>query len=354
MRIITSTAVAWFILVLCAPPGAADDKNAAAYSRRSPIVEAVDKTKESIVTIKVARANTGKDTVGTGVIIDERGYVLTNRHVVGTSAQVRVKLFSGKELAAAVVWSDSTYDLAVLRIDAGKKLMALKLAPAADIMVGETVIAVGHPFGYTNTVSTGIVSALDRQIAMPSGDTLHGLIQTNASINPGNSGGPLLNINGELIGINVALRDGAQGIAFAINADTVKCALSRHLSSEKIAGITHGLSCTEKILGETGDRQRVVVADYHGATKDLESGDEILTVGDRQVTNAFDVERAFWDKHAGDKVALTVVREGKELSVTLVLSGVHGAGGVASVEPSSERRLSPALQQSVPVANPQR
>ncbi len=228
-------------------------------------MEAVDKTKESIVTIKVARANAAKDTVGTGVIIDERGYIVTNRHVVGTSTHVRVRLFSGKELAAAVVWSDTAYDLAVLRVDAGKKLNPLNLAPAADLMVGETVIAVGHPFGYTNTVSTGIISALGREIAMPSGDTLQGLIQTNASINPGNSGGPLLNINGELIGINVALRDGAQGIAFAINAGTVKDALSQHLSSEKIAGINHGLSCEEKILGETGDRQRVVVADYRGA-----------------------------------------------------------------------------------------
>jgi serine protease Do len=354
MRIITSTACAWFVLVLCVPSGTADDKNETVYSRRSPIVEAVNKTKESIVTIKVVRANAAKDTVGTGVVIDERGYVLTNRHVVGTSTKVRVKLFSDKEFAATVVWGDPAYDLAVLRIDAGQKLTALKLAPAADLMVGETVIAVGHPFGYTNTVSTGIVSALDRAIAMPSGDTLRGLIQINASINPGNSGGPLLNINGELIGINVALRDGAQGIAFAINAGTVKSALSRHLSSEKIAGISHGLSCTEKILSETGDRQRVVVADYRGATKNLESGDEILTVGDREVSNAFDVERALWDMHAGDKVPLTVVREGKELSVILVLSGVQGAGGVASVEPSSERRLSPALQQSVPVANPQR
>jgi serine protease Do len=354
MKFLSSKAVLCAVLVLCAPPASAAENNPVAYPRRNPVVEAVAKTQESIVTVKVVRPNAAKDTVGTGVIIDERGYIVTNRHVVGTSPNIKVRLFSGTELPATVLWSDSSYDLAVLRIDAGKKLAALKLAPAADLMVGETVIAVGHPFGYTNTVSTGIISALGREIAMPSGDTLQGLIQTNASINPGNSGGPLLNINGELIGINVALRDGAQGIAFAINAGTVKSALSRHLSSEKIAGIHHGLSCAEKILGETGDRQRVVVADYRGAATDLESGDEILAVGDRYVTNAFDVERAFWDKHAGDKVPLTVVREGKELNVTLVLSAVQGAGGVASVQPPSEHRLNPALHPSVPVASPQR
>src|SRR5205085_2088984 len=123
------------------------------------------------------------------------------------------------------------WDLAVLRIRSNKKLAALPLAPVDDLMVGETVIAVGHPFGYTNTVSVGIVSALGREITMPTGDVLNGLIQTNASINPGNSGGPLLNVNGEFIGVNVALREGAQGIAFAINTGTVKSFLRQHLSA---------------------------------------------------------------------------------------------------------------------------
>ncbi len=132
-----------------------------------------------------------------------------------------VRLNSGIEIEAAVIWRTAAYDLAVVRVATPQKLQALELAPVSDLMVGETVIAVGHPFGYTNTISTGIISALGREITMPSGDTLTGLIQTNASINPGNSGGPLLNINGELIGINVALRNGAQGIAFAINAGMV-------------------------------------------------------------------------------------------------------------------------------------
>jgi serine protease Do len=202
-------------------------------------------------------------------------------------------------------------------------------------------------------VSTGIISALGREITMPSGDTLVGLIQTNASINPGNSGGPLLNINGELIGINVALRDGAQGIAFAINAGTVKRALSQHLSSAKIAGIDHGLVCEEKILGETGDRQRVVLANYKGSSTELENGDEILAVGGRQVANVFDIERAMWDYQAGEKVNLKVVRQGEEFNVTLVLSGQGGAGNVASNRPSSDRRM-PLATSSVLVANPQR
>ena len=219
-----------------------DEPNNTPYPRRNPIVDAVQKTREAIVTIKAARPGAAKDTVGTGVIIDERGYILTNRHVIATGNSVRIRLHNGTELAAELVWGASAHDLAVLRVRPRTPLRALELAPVADLMVGETVIAVGHPFGYTDTVSTGIISALDREITMPSGDTLTGLIQISASINPGNSGGPLLNINGELIGINVALRDGAQGIAFAINAGTIREVLTKHLSSAKIAGVDHGLS----------------------------------------------------------------------------------------------------------------
>ena len=180
--------------------------------------------------------------MGTGVIIDERGYVVTSHHVIAGAEQVTVELADGPSFIAEVVVEDTEYDLAVLRLSAGKKLPALLLGPSSDLMVGETVIAVGHPYGYMHTVSTGIVSALDRQITMPGGVVLRHLIQTLASINPGNSGGPLLNINGELIGINAAIRDGAQGISFALTADQVQRVLSRHLSAAKIAGLRHGLA----------------------------------------------------------------------------------------------------------------
>ena len=173
-------------------------------------------------------------------------------------------------------------------------------------MVGETVIAVGHPFGFTNSVSTGIISALDREITMPDGETLTRLIQTNASINPGNSGGPMLNINGELIGINVALREGAQGIAFALNADTVQQMLSKHLSAGKMAHLEHGLTCREAVEEDAEARQRVVVdrvaADSPAEAAGLKHGDILVKVGQRTVKNRFDVERALWSYKAGDKV----------------------------------------------------
>src|SRR5262249_33044819 len=150
-----------------------------------------------------------------------------------------------------------------------------------------------------NTVSTGIISALGREITMPGGETLTNLIQTDASINPGNSGGPLFNINGELIGINVALREGAQGIAFALPAEMVQQVLSRHLSAAKVARVAHGLGCHEWIPDEEGlVRQQVVVDQVTerspAALAGLQRGDVILRVGDRPVANRFDVERAMW------------------------------------------------------------
>jgi serine protease Do len=197
-------------------------------------------------------------------------------------------------------------------------------------MVGETVIAVGHPFGYTNTVSVGIVSALGREVTMPTGETIGGLIQTDASINPGNSGGPLLNVNGELIGINMALREGAQGIAFAINAGTVRAALSEHLSAAKIAGVDHGLRCEDKVLAEAGDRQRVVVTEAQGP---VQEGDEIRAVGTRRIVNGFDLERALWDKRPGQSVPLQVVREGRPLTVSLTLMAGSGTSVVTAPAP---------------------
>jgi len=302
-------------------------------SRRNPIVQAIHKTKEAIVTVKVPRTG-AKDAVGSGVVIDERGYIITNRHVVGAAKNPRVHLHDGAVCDAEVVFAEARWDLAVLKVSATKDLPALPLAPTDDLMVGESVIAVGHPFGYQNTVSVGIISALGREITMPTGEVLTDLIQTDASINPGSSGGPLLNINGELIGITCALRDGAQGIAFAIKAGTVQSVLSKVLSAEHVAGVNHGLACFGKVVGETGARQRVVVAGFQGGT--LQEGDEILAVGRRTVGNAFDVERSLWTARPGQTVELKVQRAGKVMVVELTLGASNGAGHDARAERPAE------------------
>lgn len=317
------------VLLFLACPGYAEY-----VSRKNPFTEAIAKTRSSVVSIKAQSPRASRPSVGSGVIIDERGYIVTNRHVVGVLKQARVILADETEYAGQVIFTDAANDLAVLKINADKKLPYLTLAPVSDLMLGETVIAIGNPYGYDGTVTTGIISALNRKITMPNGENLTGLIQHSAPINPGNSGGPLLNINGEWIGVNVAVRDGAQCIAFTINADTVRQILSERLSALKIAGVSHGLNTTEKVIAETGDRQRLVVAELPqqspAIAAGLQKGDVIRAVSGRSVVNSFDLERALWDKKAGQTVQLRVVRGGQELTVNLTLSEGPGLGQTAA------------------------
>ncbi len=293
------------------------------FSRRNPVVEAVQKTREGIVAIRVPRQGE-RDMIGSGVVFDERGLIVTNRHVTGGKKSLKVRFSDGTDVNGEVILTEPDLDLAVVRVNTNKRLKALTFAPTSDLMVGEDVIAIGNPYGYEGTVSRGIISALNREITMPNDVVISGLIQTDAPINPGNSGGPLVNINGEVIGINVAMRDGAQNIAFTINASTVKKFLNKHYSANRVAGIDHGIRCEEKVVAEMGDRQRVVVKAASHA--ELKAGDEIRLVAGCQIVNAFDVERSLWHSKPGQKVELKVIRQGKEVTVTMTLAASQGAG----------------------------
>jgi serine protease Do len=292
----------------------------AQYSRKSPVTEAVAKVQDGVVSLKVVKDGEygSRNIQGTGIIVDERGYVITNHHVAAGAARITAQLADGTKLAARVQLTDIKHDLAILRLVTDKKLKALPFGPSSDLMKGESIITVGNPYGYDQTVTTGIVAGLGREITMPTGETLKGIIQTNAAINPGNSGGPLLNINGEVIGVVVALREGAQCIAFALNADTVKAWLARHLSAAKVSRIDHGIRTTEKLAEDAPCRSRVVVA---AASCDaVKKGDVIVKVGKLPVTNGFDLERAMWGHKAGDRVEASVLRDGKLTKVSLPLT----------------------------------
>jgi serine protease Do len=341
----------WGVTVLVALVGALSlqVRAPAEYERRNAIVEAVDKTHESIVTLKMQRrGNFGlKEVNGCGVIVDSRGYIITSQHVVAGCEKLSVVLFDDTELPATIIVQDTKTDLAVIRVRTDRKLKELPLAPGSDLMVGETVIAVGHPFGYRNTVSTGIVSGVNREIVMPnSGEKLTNLIQITAAINPGNSGGALLNINGELIGINTATRMDAQGVSFAINADTVKDVLARELSSAKVSQVGHGLKYYE-VLARGPQRQRVVVdAVAEGspaAAAGLRPGDVVLRLGNQAVGNRFDLERAFWGYAEGEKIEAVVLRDGKEsrLALTLCRDGGAAEERTTRTEGTSANRARP-------------
>lgn len=302
--------------------GAEPEKRPVRFERETPTVLAVRKTKDSIVTLKIVRKNARKETVGSGVIVDERGYIVTNNHVIANAATLKVVLADKTTVDGEVAFEEPSQDLAVVKIKTDRKLKALPLGPASDIMVGERIIAIGHPYGYVNTVSEGIVSAMEREVDMPGDVKLKDLIQVTADINPGNSGGPLLNINGEWIGVVVALRDDAHGIAFAINTDTVQKVLTKRLSALKQNGIHHGLACEERLVDQDDVRTRVRVQQVSentpAAAAGLKSGDEIVRLGDYTVTNRFDLERALWDVH-GDAVPVGVIREGRAMTVSLTL-----------------------------------
>jgi len=306
--------------------------------RCNATVMAVRKAKPSVVAIKIPTSTT-KGPSGSGVIIDERGYIITNRHVVGGASEVQVRFADDTELPGTVLVADSNTDLALVKVDAKKPLTALALARTDDMEVGEDVIAIGHPYGYSFTVSKGIISALGRKIELPTGAVLQGLIQTDASINPGNSGGPLLNINGEFIGVNTALRDGAQGIAFAINTDTVRRVLSQKCSALKVAGVSHGLKVSEKVASGPAHSQQVIVAGMSqpSAAPELRDGDVIRQIGKLKVASSFDVERAFWDTKPGQQVLVGITRNGQESTVTLTLPPRGEASFTAVVNPARPR-----------------
>ena len=344
MRGIPSYCAAIWAVVLITPLSLAQEK--IPISRTTAVVEAVKKTVAGVVAIRVPRQGQ-KDMIGAGIIVDESGLILTNRHVTGGKKQLKIRLHDGTELTGEVALTDPDLDLALLQINTTKKLTVLHLGPTDDLMVGETVLAIGSPFGYEATVSRGIISALNREITMPNDVVMTGLIQHDAPINPGNSGGPLVNINAEVIGINVAIRDGAQSIAFTINAGTVQSFLTRY--SKGRSSVQHGVKFEEKILAEVGDRQRVVVKNATHA--ELESGDEIRTIGDRKVANAFDLERSLWSKRPGQQVEVKVNRQGREVTVMLTLASSSGAGPVAAVSGQTPAANNSATAGSVRTSN---
>ena len=179
--------------------------------------------------------------MGTGVVIDERGYILTNYHVVADVRHIEVTLDDHRQFTAELVARDAAADLAVIKIPTTEPLPVITIGTSADLMEGEPVIAIGNAFGYEHTVTRGIISALGRDVQVSDTQTYDNLIQTDASINPGNSGGPLLNIDGQMIGLNVAVRAGAQGIGFAIPVDHAMEVAARMMSVEQLQNKWHGL-----------------------------------------------------------------------------------------------------------------
>jgi len=187
------------------------------------------------------------NSLGSGFIVHPDGYVITNHHVIDRARQITVELVDGRKFSADLISSDAEADLAVLRIHSDKPLPSLQLGDSSDLMIGEPVIAIGNPLGYSHSVSTGIVSAIHRDLRDRQNHVMLGdLIQTDAAINPGNSGGPLLNAYGQVIGINTAVRSDAQNIGFAIQINRLRDLIPELMNPAQVTKVNVPFKLREK------------------------------------------------------------------------------------------------------------
>lgn len=264
------------------------------------------------------------DEQGSGVVIREDGYILTNRHVVDKADKIRVRLKNGKEYDAQVRGVDAQSDIAVLKIDA-RDLPSARFADSNKVRVGEFAIAVGAPFDLEYSVTVGHVSAKGRSRIIPDPSMDQDFLQTDASINPGNSGGPLVNIDGEIIGVNTLIRGLQTGIGFAIPSNLAKEVAEKLIAEGKytrawlgleIRGLTEDPEMREMVTGvEDGVVVRGIRQDGPAAKSELKLGDVITTVDGRKVSSAQELRNEVRRKGIGSTVTLDVVREGKPLKV---------------------------------------
>jgi serine protease Do len=305
-------------------------------ARHTPLVAAVEKAHGSVVNInaqEVVKAAAADDpwalffggrqrdqvstSLGSGFVFDERGYVLTNYHVVARGSRIQVSFDDGSDYTAKVVGTDPGGDLAVLKIQSDRKFPALALGSSSDLMLGEPTIAIGNPFGLNQSVSAGVVSALHRSVHAE-GRSYYDFIQTDASINPGNSGGPLLNADGAVIGVCSAVLASGQGIGFAIPIDRALRVAKELQKSGQLAETWWGFDAepldrdSAKALGTSSGAIVTNIDDGSPAEKaGLRRGDAITFVEHSPVRDADELRFLLADVPLGTSVELTLVR-GKE------------------------------------------
>jgi len=339
---------------ICATIATASDP----FLRRSTTVEVVEKVGPSVVSITTERIEKGgnpfrrygnpffdsffrdhferraaqtTESLGSGVLIDAEGHILTNEHVVGRASRIIIRLDDGTEFDARVIGADPNNDIAVLQAETDASLPWLPPATSPDLMVGESVIAIGNPFGLSSTVTTGVISALNRSVRAQN-RVYHGFLQTDASINPGNSGGPLVNAAGELIGINTAVFSGGQGIGFAIPIDIAKRVVDELIEHGEVAPVWLGLdfqdlnpelrAVMDLPPGVSGALVNRVRKSSPAARAKLRRGDVVMHMDGQPVDSA----QFFFEKLEtsvdGQEVELSIWRNGKQRTIEVVLEEI--------------------------------
>ncbi|WP_054653213.1 trypsin-like peptidase domain-containing protein, partial [Salidesulfovibrio brasiliensis] len=320
-------------------------------ARRTPVVRAVEKVSPAVVNITAVgetvtsafpfpndiigrwfgnmqglKRKQRRNNLGSGVIIDgKNALVLTNAHVVAGADTIRVRLHDTRVFQAELLGSNLDFDLAVLRLKNAKNLPETPMGDSGDILIGETVIAIGNPYGFSHTVTTGVVSALNRSIQTKRG-AMGNFIQTDAAINPGNSGGPLLNINGSLIGVNTAILADGEGIGFAIPINKARLVVEELLTTGKVAPVWLGLTGQDIDQGTAhyfslptlnGLLISEVYPDTPAEAATLQPGDVLLSINGRAVIDKDDYLTKLRGMTRKERVRLDLFRSGKRFSVTL-------------------------------------
>lgn len=321
---------------------AADEKSTIDIFRRaSPSVVYIT-TLDQVVNLWTMNVREVPRGTGSGFVWDDQGHIVTNFHVVAGARSAKVRLSDERTFDAKLVGVAPESDLAVLKIQLPERRPApLPLGTSRDLQVGQKVLAIGNPFGLDHTLTTGVVSALDRSIDGEGGRTIHHLIQTDAAINPGNSGGPLLDSAGRLIGVNTAIYSpsgASAGIGFAIPADTVNRVVPEIIAYGEYRRPSLGLSSNERVSAlitrQLGVQGVVVIevaagspaaeAGIRGSTMrrdgSVDPGDVVVAVDGTAVDSVADIDRLLDTRQAGESVTLTLWRSGRTWKQTLTLT----------------------------------
>lgn len=297
-----------------------------AYS--AAVIHAAERVGPAVVRVEGRRGG------GSGVVFTPDGFVLTNDHVVGSGAvdaggnAITITLPDGRSLPAEVIGRDADTDLAVLRID-GSRLPWARLGDSKAVRVGQVAVAIGNPYGFDHSVTSGVVSALGRSLRSRSGRLMDDVIQTDASLNPGNSGGPLVTTAGDVIGINTAMIMPAQGICFAIASNTVRFIASRLMRDGRIrrsrigvAGqqttIPRAFARAHQMAVSSGVLVAGIDADSPAARAGLRKGDVILGFGGTPVSGIDDLHRLLTEERIGSPAPLVVLRNGERRQLTVI------------------------------------
>jgi putative serine protease PepD len=293
------------------------------YARTSPAVAFIDAKTSSSPSLLGGQG--GQEASGSGFLIDSKGHVVTNDHVVEAGTEYTIRFgANSRSLPAKLLGKDASTDLAVLEVDPSKipaRTKPLELASSKNLRPGDSAIAIGSPFGLSGTVTTGIVSALDREIKSPNGFPISGVLQTDAAINPGNSGGPLLDAGGRVIGVNSQIASSSSqssGVGFAVPSDTVKQVVPQLISGGDIKRAYIGVSTTQD-----PSASGAVVADVTqsgpAAGTELRAGDRITKLDGKPINDPSDLSNSVLRRKPGEKIKLTVDRDGKQRTIELQL-----------------------------------